>query len=96
MPDSLVADSVETALGKDFGSISQVRYVLTERADGPLLVWVAIDNPEPSVRRKIYRKELELIDRFPDMDFDFNLIPAMGRRAEELAAGARVVFSRQE
>jgi hypothetical protein len=96
MPDSLVADSLETALGKDFGSISQVRYVLIERVDGPLLVWIAIDDPEPSVRRKIYQTELELIDRFPDIDFDFNLIPAMGRRAEELATGARVVFSRRE
>jgi hypothetical protein len=96
MPDSLVADSLETLLGKDFGSISQVRYVLTERVDGPLLVWVAIDNSEPAVRRRIYQKELELIDRFPDIDFDFNLIPVLGRRAEELATGARLVFARQE
>ena len=36
------------------------------------------------------------MDGFPDIDFDFNLIPALGRKAEELATGAHVVFSRQE
>ena len=61
-----------------------------------MLVWIAIDNPEPSVRQRIYRKELELMDGFPEVDFDFNLIPALGRDADELAPGAHVVFSRQE
>ena len=96
MPDVLITDSLETALGKDFSAIPQVRHVLTERVDGLLLVWIALDNPEPSVRKRVYRKELELMDGFPDIDFDFNLIPALGRKAEELATGAHVVFSRQE
>src|ERR1039457_61618 len=78
MPDLLIADDLETALGKDFGGIPQVRHVLAERVDGPLLVWIAVDNPEASVRKRIYQKELELIDGFPEIDFDFNLVPASG------------------
>jgi hypothetical protein len=35
------------------------------------------------------QKELGLIESFPETEFDFNLIPAMGRNADELAAGAR-------
>ncbi len=89
-----MADSLETALGKDLGSIPQVRYVLTEWVEGPLLVWIAVDNPEASVRKKIYQKELDLIDAFPDIEFDFNLLAASGRSADELVTGARVVFSR--
>ena len=96
MPKVLTADPVEIALGKDFATIPQVRYVLTERVDGPLLVWIAIDNAEASVRRKIYQKELELMDGFPEIEFDFNLVPAIGRDAKEVATGAHVVFSRQE
>ena len=96
MPDVLITDSLETALGKDFSGIPQVCHVLTERVDGLLLVWIALDDPEPSVRKRVYQKELELMDGFPDIDFDFNLIPALGRKPEELATGAHVVFSRQE
>jgi hypothetical protein len=92
----VIANSIETALGKDFGGIPQVRHVLTEWVDGPLLVWIALDNPEAKVRKRVYQKELELMDAFPDIDFDFNLIPALGRTAEQLATGAHIVFSRQE
>lgn len=97
MPELLLfADTLETALSRDLASVPQVRHVLTEWADGPLLVWIAIDNPEPDVRRRIYQKELGLIDGFPEIEFDFNLIPAMGRVAGDLVTGARVVYSRPE
>ena len=97
MPEPLLlADTLETALSRDLAGVPQVRHVLTEWADGSLLVWIAVDNPEPGVRRRIYQKELELIDGFPEIEFDFNLIPAMGRGAEDLATGARVVYSRPE
>jgi hypothetical protein len=96
MSDVLIADDLETALGKDFSEIRQVRHVLAEWADGALLIWIAVENPEPGVRKKIYQKQLELIDGFPKITFDFNLIPALGRDAAEIASSARVVFSRQE
>jgi hypothetical protein len=97
MPELLLlADTLETALSRDLASVPQVRHVLTEWADGLLLVWIAIDNPEPGVRRRIYQKELELMAGFPEIEFDFNLIPAMGRTADDLATGARVVYSRPE
>lgn len=89
-----IADNLEVALSKDLASVSQVRHVLTEKANGNLLVWIAVDDPRPEVRRKIYQKELALIEGFPEVEFDFNLIPAMGRSAQEFATGARVVFSR--
>jgi hypothetical protein len=95
MPEILIADPLEIALGKDFAGIPQVRHVLTEWVDGPLLVWIAIDNIELDVRRKVYQKELELMDGFPNIEFDFNLVPALDRDPEELASGAHVVFSRQ-
>lgn len=89
-----VAGNLEQALAHDLGSIPQIRHILTRRVDGPLLVWIAVDSPDPSVRRKVYRKELALLEGFPEVQFDFNLIPAMGRSAEEIATDARVVYSR--
>lgn len=82
-----MCDTLETALAKDFGSVDQVRHVLTEWADRSLLVWISIDDPRPGVRDRIYQKELELMSGFPEIDFDFNLINSMGRSAEEIAGG---------
>jgi hypothetical protein len=70
--------------------------VLIEKADGPLLVLIAVDNPELAVRRQIYQKELALIEAFPETDFDFNLIPAMNRAASQIATAARVVYTREK
>jgi hypothetical protein len=95
MPDLQIADSLEVVLAKDLASVPQVRYILIEWNDGPLIVWIAVDDPEPSVRRLIYQKELGLIEGFPETKFDFNLIPTMGRDADELATGARLIYSRQ-
>lgn len=97
MPELLLfADSLETALCRDLASVPEVRHILTERTERSLLIWIAIDNPDPSVRRRIYQKELSIMTGFPEIEFDFNLIPSMDRRPEDLATGARVVYSRSE
>ncbi|MGO9230156.1 MAG: hypothetical protein ACLQKA_13245 [Bryobacteraceae bacterium] len=97
MPELLLfADTLETALSRDLANVPEVRHVLTEWADRSLLIWIAIDNPEPNVRRRIYQKEMGIMTGFPEIEFDFNLIPSMGRRPEDLATGARVVYSRSE
>jgi hypothetical protein len=96
MSEVLIQDTLEGAIAKDFASVPQVRHVLTEWVDGPLLVWIAADDPQPDIRRRIYQKQLELINAFPEVAFDFNLVPSRNRRPEELASGARVVYSRPE
>jgi hypothetical protein len=89
-----VGDSLEFAIAKDFASVPEIRNVMTEQSEGPLLVWISVDDPVSEIRMRIYRKELELIDGFPEIDFDFNLLPSMGRGPEEIATGARVIYSR--
>lgn len=90
-----MAGNLETALAKDFANIAAVHYVLTERADDNLLVWIAIDNAESyEVRTQVYEKELGLMDAFPEVSFDFNLVPALGRSPREVATGGQVVYTR--
>jgi hypothetical protein len=97
MPQLLLfADTLETALCRDLANVPEVRHILTEWDGRSLLVWIATDNPEPGARRRIYQKELGIISGFPEIEFDFNLIPSMGRRPEDLATGARLVYSRSE
>jgi hypothetical protein len=85
---------LESAIARDFSAVPEVRHVLLERADGNLLVWIALDNPVSPVREKVFQKELSLIEGFPEIEFDFNVVPAMNRDARDLATNARVVYSR--
>jgi hypothetical protein len=93
-PDVLFGESLEIAMAKDFACVPQVRHVMAEHVDGPFLVWIAVDDPTPEVRARIYQKEMELIDAFPEIDFDFNVVLAMGRSYAEIATGASVIYSR--
>ena len=95
-PEVLIADTLENVIAKDIGAIPQVAHVLTEDVPEALLVWIVLEgNPDRHVRRRVYEKELGLISEFPDNDFDFNVIPAMGRHVAEIITGAKLVFSRQ-
>ncbi len=87
-------DTLEAVLAKDLGSVDAVRYVFMERADGPLLIWIAMDDTAPETRRRVYAKELSLIEGFPGIEFNFNLVPSMGRSPEQICSSARVVYSR--
>jgi hypothetical protein len=94
--DALAESGVNASLAHDLSLIREVRHVLTERADGSLLVWIALDNPAREVREQVFQKELGLIDSFPEVDFDFNIVPAMGRDPAHIASGAKVVYTRKE
>ena len=64
MPDVQIADTLEVALATDLASVPQVRHILIEWNDGPLIVWIAVDDPDPGVRRLIYQKGLIACGRF--------------------------------
>ncbi len=95
MPTVAIADSLKTALAKTFASLPQVRHVLTEQVDGALIVWITLDDASPSARRPVYQKQLEVISDFPEVDFDFNLVPSMGRSAKEISTTATIVYARR-
>lgn len=95
VPDLAVADNLHTALAKDMASVQQVGQVVIDEVHGALLVWVTVDDPQRAVRDRIFQKELDLIDAFPNVKFDFNLIPSMGRPIEQLVTHGNLVYSRQ-
>jgi hypothetical protein len=95
IPEVSVTGTLEAALASDFASIGAVRHVLTERADGNVLVWIAIDRAESyEIRSQVYDKELNVMDAFPEISFDFNLVSATERNPREVATGAQVVYTR--
>lgn len=94
-PEVLWSEDLETALARDLSFVPQVRYVLMERAESNLLVWIGVDHPTRAVRESVYAKELSLIEGFPEVDFDFNIISSLSRDHLEVASGAKVVYVRK-
>jgi hypothetical protein len=88
------SDLTGDVLAKDFGSVPQVQYVLTEDISDTMLVWIILDDSTLAIRRRVYEKELSLISEFPEIPFDFNVIPSRGRLPEDIVSGARVIYSR--
>jgi len=88
------SSDMESVLAADFATIPDVRHVILEHADGNLLVWIALDNPTREVRERVFQKQLSLLDGFPEIDFDFNIIPSLNRNPREFVSGGKVIFSR--
>ncbi|MGA3129624.1 MAG: hypothetical protein ABSD59_02415 [Terracidiphilus sp.] len=95
-PSLLYSQDVEDALAADFGVILDVHYVSVERADGNLLVWVALDSPTKENRERVFQKQFELIDGFPEIAFDFNVVPSSNRSSADFASGSKLIYSRED
>jgi hypothetical protein len=95
-PETIFSIDLEDALARDLSFVKEVRHVCIERADNNLLVWIALDNPVREVRERVFRKELELIEGFPEIDFDFNVIQTKGNDPHQFASSARVIYSRED
>ena len=82
MPNAVITDAVEVTLAKDFAGVPEIRHVLMEKSGRLMFIWISVDSPVSSVRKRIYEKELEIIDCFPEVDFEFNIVPTLDRRAD--------------
>jgi hypothetical protein len=89
------SEPINAALAKDFASIPQVVCVLVQQDGNTVTVWLGLDDTSQEVRHRVYDKELAVIDAFPASEFDFNLIPTLGRPVESLISEpVTVAFSR--
>jgi hypothetical protein len=77
-------------------SVSEVQALFTQLEGRILRVWTIVSERNDAVYRKIYAKEKELIGSFEGMEFEFNVIPSIGRDPKEIISdpAARLVFAR--
>ncbi len=94
-PKLLYSQSLENALAADLELVKEIQYVSVERADENLLVWIAVDNPTKEVRERVFQKQFELIDGFPEVSFDFNLVNARNVTAQDFASSAKLIYQRE-
>ena len=95
-PDARMTLSIDAALAQDFSGLPQVACVLTQQEGRILKVWLGLDDPSDDVRHRVFDKELAAIDAFPSVEFDFNLIPLMGRPFQDvISEPVSVAFNRR-
>lgn len=68
------AMGVEEAIVADLSTIPEVLGVRIEHENGDTLVWVFVNQPTKDLRYRIYGKQASLIEAFPAVDLNFNLI----------------------
>lgn len=94
-PIVLFSDDIEKVVAKDLAAISDVSHVFTHVVETSVLVWIVVDDPRIDVRHQIFDRELALINEFPETEFDFNIVPRMGREADEVIRGeAHIAYTR--
>ena len=58
---------------------------LYSQLEGRILrVWTVVAERDDAIYRKIYAREKEIIKEFDGMEFEFNVIPAMGRDLQDV------------
>ena len=92
----IIARDLEAAMAEDFSLVPEVLRVSVERAEGNLLVWLAANRPSPEVRERIFRKQFAIIEAFPEVSFDFNLISLTSDEVGEFASSAKAIFTREK
>jgi hypothetical protein len=78
--------SLSDSIAADIGSIAGVSEVSAQRRGDYFSVDVMLNRFEFDVRRKVYLKEQELYDAFPEYDFDFRVMPDSAAESDAVRA----------
>lgn len=66
--------------------ILEVEVVLANFADGVHSIWTVIDEPSADVRAKIYEKEWQLMEQYPQFGFSFHILEREGEELDNLVS----------
>jgi hypothetical protein len=77
-------------------SVPEVQAMFTQLEGRILRVWTIVPERQEDVYRKIYAKERALIEAFDGMEFEFNIIPSIGRNPKDVVSDSSclLVFAR--
>ena len=93
-PSLLHSQTLEAALAADLSLVPEVEHIFVERADNTLLVWTSLEKTSKDVREKVFQKQFDIIEGFPEVSFDFNLVSGKDRPPADLASAAKLIYSR--
>ena len=75
--------------------ISQVIGICFRQEDSTMHVWTILESPERSVEHQVYAEEMKLMERFPEIIFDFHVIFQAGRDLSAiLPSDSEIIYTR--
>jgi hypothetical protein len=81
--------------GESVSTIPQVQYIAAWAENGTVHFWTIIPQRDREVQRTIYGKELKIMERFPAINFDFNVIFYPGKDISSiLPSEAELIYKR--
>ncbi|MBF0566870.1 MAG: hypothetical protein HQK89_16720 [Nitrospirae bacterium] len=92
-PTEQFSGYVSSALSKireEFRSLPNIRKIASRLEGNLLRIWTFVDDYSITALKPIYKKELEIVDQFPDLIFHFNTIFDPD---EDAPINAEVVYS---
>ena len=77
-------------------SVPEVQALFTQLEGRILRVWTVVPERDDAVYRKIYAHERDLVQTFDGMEFEFNIVPNLGRDPKMVITdpACRLVFQR--
>jgi len=101
--EAIYSDIEPTTVGSELSNtiisvispILPVEKIFVDEIGGVFCVWTIINEDNREVRRSIYEREGRIMERYPNLLFDFNLIIRRGRALDEIMSfEGRPVFER--
>jgi prevent-host-death family protein len=84
---SLIAEGIEDAAVYTFrqlvSEMQAMEAIIVTRIAGGYSIWTVADQLDEATREQLYGKEWELMQLYPDLNFDFHLLERQGRDLEE-------------
>jgi hypothetical protein len=74
-----LAQPVPALLANRLLSTPEVESVYIKKIDNAFHVWTIVDTADDAVLEVIFEGEKSLMERFPSMDFDFNVVERRGQ-----------------
>jgi hypothetical protein len=90
--------STDSFIGMELSLVPEVECVIVERAesDRDFCVYTVMDVRDAEVRMKIYDREQAIMEFYPSLGFDFNIISRQKRDLSEIISHhGKLVFKRR-
>ena len=75
---------LQNFISKKLSEVTEVEYIYCCREDQAYFVWIIINQFDPSVRRKTYEKQKEIIRRFREEMFDFYVVARLDQPPDSI------------
>lgn len=90
-----ISDSLKQLFVSRISHLVEVELVFWRAEENRVRVWTVMDEPRLEVENQIYDAQLQFMDLFPEILFDFAVIFRQGKSREQiLPSGATKVFAR--